>query len=171
MDTTLATKLCPLMLPEDYEDWLQAWELIRDDMPVSVTTFDALDVFFGPHAHGLFVHRLFYDLDIALHNEGLEDAHLTAKRAELARWVYTNFPEETVLGLGNFRGYEAVSLWGIDQREEAEVLFQELTETYPNFAWGYIWWGDQYWMSDWSYENAPRLRPSRVSLPSSLSAA
>ncbi len=41
------------------------------------------------------------------------------------------------------------------QKEQAEVLFQELTETFPNFAWGYIWWGDQYWMSDWSYEYAP----------------
>ena len=41
------------------------------------------------------------------------------------------------------------------QREQAEALFQELIQRYPNFAWGYIWWGDQYWMSDWSYEHAP----------------
>jgi hypothetical protein len=31
------------MLSNDYEEWLQAWELIRDHMPESVTTFDALD--------------------------------------------------------------------------------------------------------------------------------
>ena len=30
-----------------------------------------------------------------------------------------------------------------------------MTETFPTFAWGYLWWGDGYWMSDWSYEYAP----------------
>ena len=124
-------------------------------MPESITTFGALDAFFGLHAHGLFVHNLFYDLDMELHNAGLEDARLTAKRAEIARWGYTHFTEENPLDLGNFRGYEAESLWDMGQREQAEALFQALIETYPNFAWGYIWWGDQYWMSDWSYEHGP----------------
>ena len=36
----------------------------------------------------------FYDLDTALHNEGLEDHRLTAKRAKIAQWVYTHFTEE-----------------------------------------------------------------------------
>jgi hypothetical protein len=48
-----------------------------------------------------------YELDMALHNEGLEDARLIASRAEVARWVYTHFTEESALNLGNFRGYEA----------------------------------------------------------------
>jgi len=56
-----------------------------------------------------------------------------------------------MLTLGNFRSYEAQSLWDMDQRDEAEALFQKVTEVVPNFAWGYIWWGDCYWMSDWSY--------------------
>ena len=43
MDTTLATQLCSLMLSDDYEDWLEAWELLRDHMPDSITTFDTLD--------------------------------------------------------------------------------------------------------------------------------
>ena len=47
------------------------------------------------------------------------------------------------------------SLWELGQTEQAEALFQALTETFPTFAWGYIWWGDGYWMSDWSYEYAP----------------
>ncbi len=98
---------------------------------------------------------MLYELDMALHNEGLEDARLTAKRAEVARWVYTHFSGESALNLGNFRGYEAESLWELGQTEQAEALFQALTKTFPTFAWGYIWWGDGYWMSDWSYEYAP----------------
>ena len=154
-DAYLAAQLSSLMQSESYEDWLQAWELIRDNMPDSITTFHGLDPLFGPYAHVLSVNNLLNDLEMALHNEGIEDARLTAKRAEVSRWVYTHFPEEDPLTLGNFRGSEAESLWDIGQREQAEALFQELTETYPNFAWGYIWWGDCYWMSDWSYENAP----------------
>jgi tetratricopeptide (TPR) repeat protein len=98
---------------------------------------------------------MLHELDMALHNEGLEDARLTATRAEVARWVYTHFTEESALNLGNFRGYEAESLWELGQTEQAEALFQALIETFPTFAWGYIWWGDGYWMSDWSYEHAP----------------
>jgi hypothetical protein len=40
-------------------------------------------------------------------------------------------------------------------QKRRKALFQELTETFPTFAWVYIWWGDCYWMSDWSYEYAP----------------
>jgi tetratricopeptide (TPR) repeat protein len=117
------------MLSDDYEDWLEAEECSVNDM--------------------------LYELDEELANIGVDDLSLIAKRAELARWVYTHFPEETELNLGNFRGHEAEALWELGQREQGEALFQELIETYPNFAWGYIWWGDQYWMSDWSYESAP----------------
>jgi len=155
MDTTLATQLCSLMLSDDYEEWLQAWELIRDHIPESVTTFDALDERFDLDIHDCSVNDMLYDLDEELSNVGLDNLSLIAKRAEVSRWVYTHFPEETELNLGNFRGHEAEALWELGQREQAEALFQELIETYPNFAWGYIWWGDQYWMSDWSYEYAP----------------
>jgi tetratricopeptide (TPR) repeat protein len=140
---------------DDYEDWLEAWELLRDHMPDSITTFDALDALLDLEAEACSINDMLYDLDEELSNIGLDDLSLIAKRAELARWVYTHFPEETELNLGNFRGHEAEALWELGQREQAETLYQELIEVFPNFAWGYIWWGDQYWMSDWSYEYAP----------------
>jgi len=155
VDTTLAIKLCALMLSEDYEDWLQAWELIRDNMPENITTFEALDEMFDLDFNDCSVNDMLYELDEELTNAGLDDLSLRAKRAEVAHWVTTHFSEETELNLGNFRGHEAEALWELGQREQAEARYQELTETFPNFAWGYIWWGDCYWMSDWSYESAP----------------
>ncbi len=154
-ETPLTTYLCALMRSEAYEDWLHAWELLRDHTPVSITTFDALERLFHLDVQDCSVTEMLYELDMALHNEGLEDARLTATRAEVARWVYTHFTEESALNLGNFRGYEAEALWELGHKDQAEALFQELTETFPPFAWGYIWWGDGYWMSDWSYEYAP----------------
>jgi tetratricopeptide (TPR) repeat protein len=155
MNTPLTTKLCSLMLSDDYENWLQAWELIRDNMPGNITTFDDLDETYDLDMNDCFISDMLYDLDAELSALGLDDLHLLAKRVEIARWVYTHFPDETELNLGNFRGHEAEALWDLGQREEAETRYQELTETFPNFTWGYIWWGDQYWMSDWSYDDAP----------------
>jgi hypothetical protein len=151
----LSTQLGALMRSEASEDWLHAWELLRDHTPDHITTFDALERLFHLDIQDCSVTEMLYELDMALHNEGLEDARLTATRAEVAQWVYTHFTEESALNLGNFRGYEAHCLWELGQTEQAEALFQVLTETFPTFAWGYIWWGDQYWMSDWSYEYAP----------------
>jgi len=155
VDAPLTSQLYALMRSEAYEDWLRAWELLRDHTPDHITAFAALETWFHLDVQDCAVTEMLYELDMALHNEGLEDARLTAKRAEVARWAYTHFPEESALNLGNFRGYEAESLWEMGQTEQAEALFQELTETFPTFAWGYIWWGDGYWMSDWSYEYAP----------------
>jgi tetratricopeptide (TPR) repeat protein len=155
VDKPLRTKLCSLMLSDDYEDWLQAWELIRDHMPEGITTFDELDEVFDLDINDCSINDMLYDLDEELSNTGLDDLSPLAKRAELARWVYTHFPDETELNLVNFRGHEAEALWELGDREQAEARYQELTETFPNVAWGYIWWGDQYWMSNWSYEFAP----------------
>src|SRR5215470_8233973 len=45
-ETPLTTQLCALMRSEAYEDWLRAWELLRDHTPAHVTTFDALERLF-----------------------------------------------------------------------------------------------------------------------------
>jgi hypothetical protein len=155
VEPPLTEQLSSLMDSESYEDWLQAWELLRDNLPDSITTFDALDAMWDLEAEECSVNDMLYELDEALANIGSEDLYLLAKRVEVSRWVYTHFPEETELNLGNFRGHEAEALWELGQRDQAETLYQELIEVFPNFAWGYIWWGDQYWMSDWSYEYAP----------------
>ena len=42
----LTAQLCALMESESYEDWLQAWELMRDHLPVNVTTFRECDAHF-----------------------------------------------------------------------------------------------------------------------------
>ena len=155
MGSPLTTQLWALMRSEAYEDWRHAWELLRDHTPDHITTFEALETLFHLDVQDCSVTDMLENLDMALHNAGIEDLQWMARRAEIARWVYTHFPEESGLTLVNFRGYEAESLWELGQTEQAEALFQVLTETSPSFAWGYIWWGDCYWMSDWSYEYAP----------------
>jgi hypothetical protein len=154
-ETPLTTQLGALMRAEAYEDWLHAWELLRDHTPAHITTFAALETWFHLDVQGCSVNNMLYDLDMALQNAGVDDLRWMAQRADIARWVYTHFTEESALNVGNFRGSEAESLWELGQKAQAEALFQALTATFPTFAWGYIWWGDGYWRSDWSYEYAP----------------
>ena len=105
-ETPLSTQLGALMRSEAYEDWLHAWELLRDHTPAHLTTFDALERLFLLDVQDCSVTEMLYALDMALHNEGLEDARLTATRAEVARWVYTHFTEESALNLGSFGAME-----------------------------------------------------------------
>src|SRR4029453_16224986 len=93
VDAPLPTQLGALMRSEAYEDWLHAWELLRDHTPDHITTFDALERVFHLDVQDCSVTEMLNELDMALHNEGLEDARLTATRAEVARWVYTHFTE------------------------------------------------------------------------------
>src|SRR5687768_9251410 len=99
MDTSFTTQLCSLMLSDDYADWLQAWELIRDNMPGNITTFDDLDETFNLDMNDCSINDMLYDLDEELSALELDDLHLLAQRAEIARWVYSNFTEETELNL------------------------------------------------------------------------
>src|SRR5215813_8899090 len=46
VDAPLSTQLGTLMRSEAYEDWLHAWELLRDHTPDHITTFDALERLF-----------------------------------------------------------------------------------------------------------------------------
>jgi hypothetical protein len=96
-ETPLTTQLGALMRSEAYEDWLHAWELLRDHTPAHITTFAALERLFHLDVEGCFVTNMLYDLDMALHNAGVDNLQWMAKRAEVARWVYTHFTEESTL--------------------------------------------------------------------------
>ncbi len=149
----LSKRIRPLVYSQSLNDWLKAWAMVKNKIPPHISTFDQLDQLLGlrDHLFADFVHNL----DMELHNERLSNPEMITKRIELAQWVYTRFPEENEWTRCNFRGFEAEAVWDLGEKDKADQLFQKLTENYPNFPWGYIWWADQYWMSDWSYENQP----------------
>lgn len=149
----LSKHLRPLMNSDSFQDWLQAWKMFRDKIPPIITTFEQFNMRFK--TEGICLEDFLYELKMILHNEGVNQSEFTSPRAELARWVYVTFTEETELNLGNFRRFEAEAVWDLGRKEEADRLFQELIGTHPTFPWGYLGWADCYWMSDWSYHNQP----------------
>ena len=46
----------------------------------------------------------------------------------------------------SFLRAEAETLWKLGEVKAAEAKFEALIKTYPNWAWGYIGWSDQYWL-------------------------
>ena len=70
-ETPLTTQLGALMRSEAYEDWLHAWELLRDHTPHHITTFDALETLFHLDVQDCSVTEMLYELDMALHNAGI----------------------------------------------------------------------------------------------------
>ena len=146
-------KLCLLMASSSYKDWLQAWILIRDKVHKGIKTFDDFDSYFNINKYGYYINNMLYELDMALHNEGLDDLRFMAQRAELARWVYTHFNGESELNCAHFRAYEADSLWVLGKIELAESLIKESIQLYPRASVGYVIWADFYWSSDWSYQH------------------
>ena len=160
--TFLTEKLCVLMRSDFYADWIEVWNLVRNRTPQSIRTFDAFDSFFGIADELCFINNMLYELEIELYNEGLDDLNILAKRAKIANWVYTQFTEESTLNIGNFRTYEAESLWETDRKDKAEHLFQELIGIFPRFTYGYIFYGDCYWRSDWSYLQGPNYDRAEI---------
>jgi hypothetical protein len=67
-ETPLTTQLCTFMRSEAYEDWLRAWELLRDHTPAHITTFAALERVFHLDVQDCSVTEMVYELDMALHN-------------------------------------------------------------------------------------------------------
>jgi tetratricopeptide (TPR) repeat protein len=64
-----------------------------------------------------------------------------------AREFVTQFgADNDQLLLGNFLRAEAESLWNLGDHPAAEERFESLTQRYPDLVWGYIGWGDCYWL-------------------------
>jgi len=129
--------------------------LIRERVKEDIKSFDELDSTFNIEKYGFEIVEMLYELEIELHNEGLDDLHFMAQRVELCRWVYTQFLNETELNLANFRAFEAESLWELGKRDLAKSLIEELIRLYPKSSIGYVTSALFYWTSDWSYQYGP----------------
>ncbi|MCL4440741.1 MAG: hypothetical protein M1609_09200, partial [Firmicutes bacterium] len=56
-------------------------------------------------------------------------------------------PASDVLILQNMRRAVAESYDFLGDKDQCDAEFRRLVEDYPHWAWGYVGWGDTYWMS------------------------
>ena len=93
-----------------------------------------------------FVSNWCSDLDIALHNAGLNDPIYCEHRLRYAREFLAQFPDEDANRHVNFMRAQGEALWNLGRQAEAEKVYEELVEQFPDEAWGYIGWSDRYWL-------------------------
>ena len=74
-DEKFTERLCSFMESPSYKDWLKAWMLIRDKVTEDIKNFDELDSVFNIDQYGCYINDMLYDLEMELHNKGLDDLH------------------------------------------------------------------------------------------------
>ena len=86
------------------------------------------------------------DFEQELHNAGIYDRFFYQKRIEYCREFYSFFPDSDELLTINMKRAEAESYFSLGKVEEGDQAFRALIEEFPDNVWGYIGWGDMYYL-------------------------
>ncbi len=125
------------------EVWLKAWEGIRSTLgPRSDSVKEADQIFQGSE----FLSNWCQDLEMELVNLGRKDRAYYEKHIDYCRQFTLEFPESSELIIQNTRRAEAESYYALGFPIQGEIAFQTLIRDYPDWPWGYIGWGDMYWL-------------------------
>jgi hypothetical protein len=124
--------------------WLSAWNLIKPLVTPSLRTIIAL----SRAQHGLTPTLSDWTLDFMfeLHNAGLDEPVYRERRLSYTQEFLTLFPDEDDDHILEFHRAQGEALWALGRAAEGEIVFQALVNRFPNKAWGYIGWSDQYYL-------------------------
>lgn len=123
------------------DHWLKVWNALKDRKEPQVTDLEHLE----KHYNGAFsVNNLCQDLEMELHNAGLEDSTYFEKRIEYCREFCGLFPDEKELTIHNMRRAIADSYEILGQYKQAEAEYERIVQDFPHNPWGYVAWGDMY---------------------------
>ena len=123
--------------------WLKVWKAIKERIEPAFQNLDYLD---KHYKNSFFIKNFCQDLEAELHNAGLEDSAYFEKRINYCREFCDYFPEESGLIIHNMRRAIAESYAKLDQYEKAESEFEKLVQDFPDNPWGYIGWGDLFFL-------------------------
>ncbi|MFQ5857588.1 MAG: tetratricopeptide repeat protein [Anaerolineae bacterium] len=124
--------------------WLEGWELIKQMATPEMRTVDDFDAAYPGMLQSVF--NWCSDLDMELHNAGLDNPIYHEHRLRYAREFLAQFPDEDADRHVSFMRAQGEALWNLGRRTEAEKVYAELVERFPNKGWGYIGWSDNYWL-------------------------
>ena len=134
--------------------WLAAWELVKSlHRPTMRTERDFEAVYPSARIH---LHDWCMELMLTLHNAGLDNQTYAEHRIAHAQEFLTLFPGESDDTRMEYRRAIGEALWQLGRHTEAEALFAETVQQFPDLAWAYISWSDQYWLWDDSLRDYER---------------
>ncbi|MBF0290435.1 MAG: SEC-C domain-containing protein [SAR324 cluster bacterium] len=122
--------------------WLKAWDYLKPRFSKDLTSIeDAEKIIFNDMPS---LCNMCQDLEMELHNAGIEDFVFIEKRIQFTQEFCQHFPNSSELTLHNMRRGEAESYFFLGRVEEGNQAFEKLIQDYPNNIWGYIGWADMY---------------------------
>jgi len=125
------------------DQWLKVWEALKYRFKPSFKNLDYLD---KQYSGSFFISNFCQDLEMELHNAGLKDPIYLEKRIHYCREFCDYFPEESELVIHNMKRAIAESYAMLRDYEKAKLEFSVLVEEFPDNPWGYIGWGDMFFL-------------------------
>lgn len=123
--------------------WLQVWDHLKHRFTNDMKSIeDAEKVFSGMQS----LFNWCQDLEQELHNAAIHDRSFYQKRIEYCREFYSFFPDSDELLTINMKRAEAESYFSLGKVEEGDKAFRAIIEEFPDSVWGYIGWGDMYYL-------------------------
>jgi hypothetical protein len=146
--------------------WLQTWRAILDIMDRGgIRSLDDFDDRFGGTQS---VFNWVQDLEMELHNAGLQDAQFFHERIMLCETMIGRFSEGS-LPIDSFKTALGESYFKLGDREKGDHLFRTWLDEQPRWVWGWIGWSDCYWPfpanEDQDAERAERILKEGLASP------
>ncbi len=148
--------------------WLEGWELFKDlatpDFKTVREVAERVEIEFW-----LSIDEWLSNLDMELHNAGLNDSSYHERRLRYAREFLSRFPNEGSLTYLNFMRAQGEALWKLGQRTESEAVYETLLGQMPYEGWAYIGWADNYYFGKSSpkeYDKAEAILKRALAQPS-----
>ena len=123
--------------------WLKVWESLKYRFNPEYKNLDFLD---SQYKGSFFIRNFCQDLECELQNAGLKNKFYFEKRIHFCKEFLENFPGEEELMIHNMRRNIAESYSSLGDYEQTELEFKKLVQDFPNNPWGYIGWGDMYYL-------------------------
>ena len=128
---------------EACDKWLEAWMIIRRNIPENVTILEEIDNILSNMLQC--VYNWCQDLEMELHNAGTKDKKYFHKRIEFCRDFYKIFRDEKdELLIPGMKKAEGDAYFTLGEIEKGDERFREIVKEHPNYIWSYISWGDHY---------------------------
>jgi hypothetical protein len=124
------------------DQWLAAWEMVKQMTTSAMRTTDAFDAAYPQPLQS--VSDWAMDFMFELHNAGMRQAVYHEHRLRYAAAFLKLFPGEDEDRYLEFRRAEGEALWSLGRIAEAEAVYQALVQKLPDKGWAYIGWADQY---------------------------
>jgi tetratricopeptide (TPR) repeat protein len=121
--------------------WLRVWNHLKERFTPEMKDIEEVEkIFSGSQS----LENWCQDMEMELHNAGLDDPSYFWKRIEFCREFYTLFPESDDLTILNMKRAEADAYCMLGESAKGEELFESLVTEFPDSIWGYVGWGDMY---------------------------